>query len=92
MLCMLPTTGEYPYYRQTYAAELPGVPDLSDSSGGLSNPVFFNFVYYILWKVWQSMQLALSKSAVSTTPNTDHAGQKDEAIMVCRWQRAMCPS
>ena len=27
------------------------MPDLSDSSGGLSNPVFFNFVYYILWKV-----------------------------------------
>ena len=47
-------TGEFPYYRQTYAAELPAVPDLSDSSGGLSNPVYFNFVYYILWKVLEN--------------------------------------
>ena len=37
------------------------MPDLSDSSGGLSNPVFFNFVYYILWKVWLRPQLVLSK-------------------------------
>lgn len=42
---------EYPYYRTANAAALPSVPDLSDASGGLSNPVFFNFVYYILWKV-----------------------------------------
>ena len=42
---------EYPYYRQSNFAALPAVPDLSDSSGGLSNPTFFNFVYYILWKV-----------------------------------------
>ena len=43
---------EYPYYRQTYAAELPGVPDLSDASGGLSNPAYFNFQNYIVWKVF----------------------------------------
>lgn len=32
-------------------ASLPTVPDLSDASGGLSNPAFFNFLSYILWKV-----------------------------------------
>lgn len=44
---------EWPYYRsaQTVQAKLPALPDLSDSSGGLSNPVFFNFISYILWKV-----------------------------------------
>jgi len=42
---------EWPYYRQAQQASLPAVPDLSDASGGLSNPVFFNFLSYILWKV-----------------------------------------
>lgn len=44
---------EWPYYRnaQQGQATLPALPDLSDASGGLSNPVFFNFISYILWKV-----------------------------------------
>lgn len=42
---------EYQYYYQANKDRLPRVPDLSDQSGGLSNPVYFNFVYYIAWKV-----------------------------------------
>ena len=38
------------YYFEANKDRLDRVPDLSDSSGGLSNPVYFNFVYYILWK------------------------------------------
>lgn len=42
---------EYPYYYENNKESLPRVPDLSDESGGLSNPTYFNFVTYILWKV-----------------------------------------
>lgn len=42
---------EYPYYYQANKQRLPAVPDLSDMSGGLSNPAYFNFVSYIIWKV-----------------------------------------
>ena len=38
------------YYYEANKDRLDRVPDLSDSSGGLSNPVYFNFIYYILWK------------------------------------------
>eukprot|EP01023_Acetabularia_acetabulum_P018652 TRINITY_DN19420_c0_g2_i6.p1 TRINITY_DN19420_c0_g2~~TRINITY_DN19420_c0_g2_i6.p1 ORF type:complete len:230 (-),score=32.63 TRINITY_DN19420_c0_g2_i6:735-1424(-) len=31
--------------------QLPRIPDLSDMSGGLSNPAYFNFLIYITWKV-----------------------------------------
>lgn len=41
---------EFKYFAATHA-DLPAVPDLSDMSGGLSNPAFFNFVFYIAWKV-----------------------------------------
>jgi hypothetical protein len=42
---------EYPYYYAANKDRLPAVPDLSDMSGGLSNPAFFNFLSYIIWKV-----------------------------------------
>ena len=41
---------EYKYYYAANKDRLDRVPDLSDMSGGLSNPVLFNFVYYIAWK------------------------------------------
>jgi hypothetical protein len=41
---------EYKYYMQANQNRLESIPDLSDLSGGLSNPVLFNFVYYIAWK------------------------------------------
>ncbi|KAG2499349.1 hypothetical protein HYH03_002924 [Edaphochlamys debaryana] len=40
---------EYRYYAE--ANGLPRVPDLSDGTGGLSNPAYFNFLQYTLWKV-----------------------------------------
>ena len=36
---------------QNNKQRLPALPDLSDMSGGLSNPAYFNFISYILWKV-----------------------------------------
>lgn len=42
---------EYPYYFAANRDRLARVPDLADASGGLSNPAYFNFVYYIAWKV-----------------------------------------
>lgn len=42
---------EYKYYFEANKDRLDRIPDLSDMSGGLSNPVYFNFVYYIAWKV-----------------------------------------
>jgi hypothetical protein len=44
-------TQEYPYYYAANKDRLAVVPDLSDMSGGLSNPAFFNFLSYIIWKV-----------------------------------------
>lgn len=41
---------EWPYYLQANRDVLQAVPDLSDLSGGLSNPAQFNFMAYILWK------------------------------------------
>jgi hypothetical protein len=38
------TSREYRYYFEANADQLPRVPDLSDSSGGLSNRTYFNFV------------------------------------------------
>lgn len=35
---------------QPTAPALPAVPDLSDQGGLLNNPLYFNFVLYILWK------------------------------------------
>lgn len=32
------------------APALPAVPDLADQGGLLNNPLYFNFVLYILWK------------------------------------------
>ncbi len=29
---------------------MPAIPDLSDNSGGLSNPAYFNFASYVQWK------------------------------------------
>jgi hypothetical protein len=37
-------TQEYSYYYNANKDRLPRVPDLSDSSGGLSNRTYFNFV------------------------------------------------
>ena len=42
---------EWPYYLAANQDSLQAVPDLSDLSGGLSNPTQFNFLMYILWKV-----------------------------------------
>ena len=42
---------EWPYYLAANRDSLQAVPDLSDLSGGLSNPTQFNFLMYILWKV-----------------------------------------
>lgn len=42
---------EYKYYFEANKDRLDRIPDLSDMSGGLSNPAYFNFVYYIAWKV-----------------------------------------
>ena len=41
---------EWPYYLAANRDSLQAVPDLSDLSGGLSNPTQFNFIMYILWK------------------------------------------
>ncbi|KAK9866449.1 hypothetical protein WJX84_012457 [Apatococcus fuscideae] len=41
---------EYKYYLEQHRAEMPALPELSDNSGGLSNPAYFNFCNYILWK------------------------------------------
>eukprot|EP00891_Asterochloris_glomerata_P008125 jgi/Astpho2/8125/Aster-x1482 len=41
---------EFPYYAEQHRSQLPLIPDLSDMSGGLSNPVLFNFVAYCTWK------------------------------------------
>ena len=40
-----------PLVVQNNKSHLPAIPDLSDLSGGLSNPYYFNFISYILWKV-----------------------------------------
>ncbi|KAI8462490.1 MAG: hypothetical protein J3K34DRAFT_448048 [Monoraphidium minutum] len=42
---------EYGYYSAANRDRLPALPDLSDSSGGLANRAYFNFVSYIGWKV-----------------------------------------
>eukprot|EP00955_Chlamydomonas_euryale_P012820 138311-Chlamydomonas_euryale.AAC.2 len=42
---------EYPYYYDANKDRLPRIPDLSDLSGGMSNTTYFNFNYYILFKV-----------------------------------------
>jgi hypothetical protein len=42
---------EYKYYFEANKDRLDRVPDLTDMSGGLSNPTYFNFVYYIALKV-----------------------------------------
>ncbi|GAX78310.1 hypothetical protein CEUSTIGMA_g5752.t1 [Chlamydomonas eustigma] len=42
---------EYKYYYENNKDRLEPIPDLSDMAGGLSNPSYFNFVSYILWKV-----------------------------------------
>eukprot|EP01025_Chloroclados_australasicus_P038941 TRINITY_DN4018_c1_g1_i2.p1 TRINITY_DN4018_c1_g1~~TRINITY_DN4018_c1_g1_i2.p1 ORF type:complete len:266 (-),score=13.41 TRINITY_DN4018_c1_g1_i2:47-844(-) len=42
---------EYKYYYEMKKDQLPRIPDLSDMSGGLSNPAYFNFVSYVAWKV-----------------------------------------
>ncbi|KXZ56651.1 hypothetical protein GPECTOR_1g587 [Gonium pectorale] len=42
---------EYRYYAEANRDKLPRVPDLADNAGGLSNPTYFNFVWYCLWKV-----------------------------------------
>jgi hypothetical protein len=44
---------EWPYYLAANRDSLQAVPDLSDLSGGLSNPSQFNFIMYILWKARQ---------------------------------------
>ena len=44
---------EWPYYLAANRDSLQAVPDLSDLSGGLSNPAQFNFIMYILWKARQ---------------------------------------
>ena len=41
---------EYKYYLEQHKAEMPAIPDLSDNSGGLSNPAYYNFASYIQWK------------------------------------------
>lgn len=42
---------EYRYYYAANKDRLPAIPDLGDESGGLSNPTYFNFINYVLWKV-----------------------------------------
>eukprot|EP00892_Ulva_mutabilis_P005388 jgi/Ulvmu1/3220/UM015_0261.1 len=42
---------EYRYYFAANRDRLDRIPDLTDMSGGLSNPTYFNFVYYIAWKL-----------------------------------------
>ncbi|KAG1667070.1 hypothetical protein FOA52_000433, partial [Chlamydomonas sp. UWO 241] len=42
---------EYRYYYEANTDKLPRVPDLSDMSGGMSNRTYFNFNFYVLWKV-----------------------------------------
>ena len=41
---------EYKYYYEANKDRLDAIPELSDMSGGLSNPALFNFVYYCVWK------------------------------------------
>ncbi|GLC35826.1 hypothetical protein PLESTB_000498300 [Pleodorina starrii] len=42
---------EYRYYAEANRSQLPRIPDLADNTGGLSNPAYFNFIGYCLWKV-----------------------------------------
>ena len=49
---------EWPYYLAANRDTLQAVPDLSDLSGGLSNPTQFDFLMYILWKARQQNTLA----------------------------------
>uniref|UniRef100_A0A383VZF7 Uncharacterized protein n=1 Tax=Tetradesmus obliquus TaxID=3088 RepID=A0A383VZF7_TETOB len=44
-------TQEYKYYAAANQDRMPALPYLEDSSGGLSNSTYFNFVSYVLWKV-----------------------------------------
>lgn len=39
------------YYSEANRTQLPRLPDLSDNTGGMSNPSYFNFISYCLWKV-----------------------------------------
>lgn len=58
---------EYKYYFEANKDRLDRIPDLSDMSGGLSNPAYFNFVYYIAWKV---VALQITNSETRSEFNT----------------------
>ena len=72
---------EWPYYLEANRGVLPAIPDLSDLSGGLSNPAQFNFMAYILWKVppitvcVQQYPLLPSTCQRRVTPGTHQAGR-----------------
>ncbi|KAL6760300.1 hypothetical protein V8C86DRAFT_2556694 [Haematococcus lacustris] len=42
---------EYNFYLAANKGRLPALPDLEDGSGGLSEPLYFDFVNYCAWKV-----------------------------------------
>ncbi len=65
---------EWPYYLAANRDSLQAVPDLSDLSGGLSNPTQFNFLMYILWKARQETCSCSWGSSVAGAPARELLG------------------
>ncbi|MEW5305544.1 MAG: hypothetical protein WDW36_008078 [Sanguina aurantia] len=69
------------YYAKANRARLPLIPDLTDMSGGLSNPCYWNFLIYCLWKV-------VSRYVISPEARTEFCSQAGADLLSRVWPEA----